>query len=117
MLLRWLKSKLNFGDARHPAAQSTAPGGSRESVIATKHATYQSILETVSTDSDLAVLDGLNEYDDDFSVFEPRGERVTHDLIRQVSRRSKGLSHPHSSAPGTSEIPVDDDPQGNDATG
>ncbi len=43
-------------------------------------------LRKIFQQQQFSVLDGLNEYDEDFSSFSARGELITHDMMRTAKR-------------------------------
>lgn len=43
-------------------------------------------LNKVFQQNRFSMLDGLNEYDDDFTSFSARGELITHDMLRTAKR-------------------------------
>ena len=43
---------------------------------------------------EFSILDGLNEYDEDYSFFKPRGELITQEMLRTTERMAEKTQQP-----------------------
>lgn len=48
-------------------------------------------LKRLFSQPECSVLDGLNEYDEDYTSFVPRGTLLTHDMVREFQRKEKTI--------------------------
>ena len=63
-------------------------------------------LNKIFKQKSFSVLDGLNEYDDDFTCFSDRGELITQDMLRAAKRQLEQQEH---NAKLTGEDVIEDD--------
>lgn len=94
LMCRWSRKKLGncTGDGSRktilpeksdPALKSDACSGEALKVAPESTSILSTLaLRKLFQKPEFSVLDGLNEYDDDFTYFTPRGELITHEMQR-----------------------------------
>ncbi|WP_434131650.1 DUF3306 domain-containing protein [Methylocaldum sp. GT1BB] len=88
---RWARNKLSAKEHNEPAGPSKAVH--EEQADASENASFDSVtLRELFRRPEFAVRDGLDDYDGDYTVFEPRGELVTSDMRWALERARESLS-------------------------
>ncbi len=65
----------------HPVSKTTSPVISKE-----KKEIGEQVFKTLFKKQEFSTLDGLNEYDEDYTSFLPRGDLITQDMLRCLSQ-------------------------------
>ncbi len=110
LLQRWSTRKINSGvnqqnanrDTKQPQnADINRPEGNlnnRPTELVSQDKIESVVLQKLFSNQRFNSLDGLNEYDDDFTSFSPLGKLITHEMKRALAYTAKPTTNPGNQA-------------------